>query len=81
MSLGARGAHLTFGRRGVRRTVGVPGSGVFYTSQRGWHSGLHSAPDFHAARPPAVRAGSWKVVAVLVFALVVLAVLGQAFGR
>lgn len=81
LSLGVRGAHVTFGRRGVRRTLGVPGTGMFYTSQRGWHSGVHSAPEF-AQRPSGVsRGGSWRVVAWLVFALVVLAVLGQAFGR
>jgi hypothetical protein len=43
LSLGVRGAHVTFGRRGVTRTVGVPGTGVFYTSRRGYHTGLHSA--------------------------------------
>lgn len=30
-SVGRRGAHLTFGRRGMRTTVGLPGSGISYT--------------------------------------------------
>jgi hypothetical protein len=42
-SVGVRGAHVTLGRRGVRRTVGIPGTGIFYTSRRGHHTGVHSA--------------------------------------
>ena len=30
-SAGVRGAHVTLGPRGVRRTVGIPGSGISYT--------------------------------------------------
>jgi len=30
-SAGVRGAHVTLGPRGVRRTVGIPGSGIYYT--------------------------------------------------
>jgi hypothetical protein len=39
LSLGVRGAHVTFSRRGVRKTVGIPGTGVYYTSLAGYHSG------------------------------------------
>jgi Protein of unknown function (DUF4236) len=41
-SFGARGAHVTVGRRGVRRTIGIPGTGVFYTSRSGHHTGVHT---------------------------------------
>jgi len=34
---------VTVGRRGVTRTVGLPGTGVFWTSWVGLHSGYHSA--------------------------------------
>jgi uncharacterized protein DUF4236 len=51
LSLGVRGAHVTVGPRGITRTVGVPGSGVFYTSRNGRHTGVHSAH----ARPAAPR--------------------------
>ena len=30
-SAGVRGAHVTLGPRGVRRTVGIPGTGTYYT--------------------------------------------------
>jgi hypothetical protein len=43
-SFGVRGAHVTVGRRGVTRTVGIPGTGVFYTSRSGRHTGAHSEP-------------------------------------
>ena len=42
-SVGVRGAHVTMGRRGVRKTVGIPGTGIFYTSRSGQHTGVHSA--------------------------------------
>jgi hypothetical protein len=46
VSFGVRGAHLTVGRSGIRRTVGLPGTGVFYTSHDGWYSGVHTAQPF-----------------------------------
>lgn len=42
LSLGVRGAHVTVGRRGVTKTVGIPGTGIFYTSRHGLHSGYRS---------------------------------------
>jgi Protein of unknown function (DUF4236) len=52
VSVGVRSAHVTFGRRGITPTVGIPGTGVFYTSRTGHHSGAHSTPS-----PQAIRAG------------------------
>ncbi len=43
LSLGVRGAHVTVGRRGVTRTAGIPGTGIFYTSRHGRHTGVHTA--------------------------------------
>ena len=37
-----RGAHMTVGRTGVRKTVRIPGTGIYYTSHSGYHSGAHS---------------------------------------
>jgi hypothetical protein len=39
LSIGGRGPHITFGRRGVTRTVGIPGTGIYWTD----HTGLHRA--------------------------------------
>lgn len=50
VSVGMRGAHMTFGSRGVRRTVGVPGTGLFYTSLSGRHTGAHTGATFAAAK-------------------------------
>src|SRR5487761_1958636 len=54
LSVGVRGAHVTFGHRGVTRTVGIPGSGLYWTSHTGLSTGFHSA---HAEAPvsPAVQ--------------------------
>ena len=50
LSFGVRGAHVTVGSKGVRRTVGVPGTGLFYTSTTGHHTGVHSARQFSARK-------------------------------
>jgi hypothetical protein len=42
LSLGMRGAHVTFGHGRVTRTIGIPGTGVFYTHTDGRHTGFHS---------------------------------------
>jgi Protein of unknown function (DUF4236) len=55
LSVGVRGAHATFGRRGITRTVGIPGTGVFYTSRSGHHTGAHTAPSAHATRAQLAR--------------------------
>lgn len=53
LSLGPRGSKVTFNRRGVRETVGIPGTGVFATRQLSSERS-HGAP----ARPEveAIRA-------------------------
>lgn len=43
-----RGAHVTLGSKGIRRTVGIPGTGIYYTSHSGYYSGAHSA---HVEQP------------------------------
>ena len=50
-SFGVRGAHVTVGSRGVRRTVGLPGTGLFYTSKSSMHTGAHTST--HFAKPAA----------------------------
>jgi Protein of unknown function (DUF4236) len=68
VSVGIRGAHVTFGKRGITRTVGLPGTGVFYTSREGWHSGVHThalaSPPIAAATPAPTAHGRrlWIVV-------------------
>ena len=77
LSLGARGAHVTLSRSGVRNTVGLPGSGCFYTSKEGWHSGAHSAPEFSSATAaPPVEYSGWQTAGHI--AMVVLEAAGVA---
>lgn len=35
-SLGPRGAKVTFGRHGMRQTIGIPGTGLHYTEYTSW---------------------------------------------
>ena len=69
VSFGVRGAHLTLGRSGVRRTVGIPGTGLFYTSRQGWHSGVHSSPAVHGNEGTGSGAVALGVLVVLIVAL------------
>ena len=86
VTVGMRGAHLTFGNGGVTRTVGIPGTGLYYTSRTGRHSGLHSA---HTEGPldanTQARAHSVATIALLAITLgIVLGVgmlIGFAIGR
>jgi Protein of unknown function (DUF4236) len=39
LSLGVRGAHYTISPKGSRTTVGLPGSGLFYTDYKPWKRG------------------------------------------
>ena len=34
LSFGTRGAHYTLGSKGRRTTLGIPGTGLFYTSNK-----------------------------------------------
>ena len=80
LSVGVRGAHVTFGRRGVTRTVGLPGTGLFYTSRSGHHSGYHSAVS-DAPRTPAEHAGAAsrvEVIIAVVFIAIVAAIVAFA---
>ena len=42
-TFGVRGAHVTVGHGRVTRTVGIPGSGMYFTSSQGHHSGVNPA--------------------------------------
>jgi hypothetical protein len=76
LTVGMRGAHMTFGGRGVTRTVGIPGSGIYYTSRSGYHSGVHSAhaetpldPGRQAAADRADGCGMLAIVLLIVLAI------------
>ncbi|MBF6561414.1 MAG: DUF4236 domain-containing protein [Candidatus Binataceae bacterium] len=81
LTLGMRGAHVTFGHRGVTRTVGLPGTGIYYTSRAGYHSGVHSA---HTDAPiePLRQAAAHRIGGFIALALIVLVALaiGIAIG-
>ncbi|MGC8624512.1 MAG: NINE protein, partial [Phycisphaerae bacterium] len=55
----------------IRRTVGIPGSGIFYTSHTGYHSGVHSGQHFATGEtvPAAGRSGRNIILALLLCTL------------
>jgi hypothetical protein len=76
LSVGVRGAHVTLGRSGITRTVGLPGTGIYYTSHRGYHTGFHSA---HSETPlaPSQQAQADRT-AERMMGLLVMVILGLA---
>lgn len=52
-SVGKRGAHVTVGHGKVRTTVGVPGTGVSYTTTTTAATPAGAAPAAHRRRAPA----------------------------
>ncbi len=81
LSVGVRGAHFTFGPRGVTRTVGIPGSGLSWTSHTGRSSGFHSA---HVEAPVSERRQRimhrWALAGLLWLLLLPLLLLLGLFG-
>ena len=59
-SVGGRGAWLTLGRRGPRATVGLPGTGLSYTTRLG-----ATAPEPMGDPQPSGRRAFWLVVALV----------------
>jgi hypothetical protein len=62
-SVGTRGAWLTFGRNGARATVGLPGTGISYTTT----SSAHGNQD--VGTPPRKASVGWLVVLMMMLAV------------
>jgi len=81
LTLGVRGAHVTMGRTGVTKTVGLPGTGIYYTSRAGYHSGYHSAASDTPLSPEeqasANRRAEWTLA---IFAIAIVGVLSFILG-
>jgi hypothetical protein len=79
LTVGMRGAHVTFGHRGVTHTVGIPGTGIYYTSRSGQHTGYHSA---HTETPvdPVAQHTAERVAGILVVGIIGLLALAIGFA-
>jgi hypothetical protein len=66
-SVGTRGAWLTFGKRGTRATVGIPGTGISYTETLPRHQQeTENQQAVHEAALPRVSsARTWLILLVL----------------
>jgi len=45
LSVGGRGFSKTLGRRGVRTTVGIPGTGIYHTDVEQWPGSASPEPE------------------------------------
>lgn len=85
LTVGMRGAHVTFGNSGVTRTVGIPGTGLYYTSRTGHHTGFHSAHTETPVTPAAQTAaggcaGLFMLAVIVGVALLIGVAIGAAGG-
>lgn len=66
-SVGTRGAWLTFGKRGTRATVGIPGTGISYseTLPRNQQQTEHQERVQDAAPPTATSSRTWLILLIL----------------
>lgn len=72
---------MTFARRGITRTVGIPGTGIYYTSRGGYHSGFHSAHIETPVDPQTqARANTIAILAVPALALLIILAIGMIVG-
>jgi len=51
VSFGRRGAHVTVGPKGTRETVGIPGTGISYTTTQPAHHQAHAPIESAPAAP------------------------------
>ena len=77
-SAGVRGAHITVGGTGIRRTVGIPGTGIFYTSHTGRMTGVHTGQHFAGHRPAKGAGccgciGSLGCLIIIIFVIAIIA--------
>jgi hypothetical protein len=78
LTLGIRGAHVTLGGDSITKTVGLPGTGIFYTSRQGTHTGYHSAK-LDAPVAPDAQAAFDRHAERMIIAIVLSAILLMAF--
>lgn len=71
---GVRGAHVTIGPRGVRETVGIPGTGISYTTTQGTHQDGRSEAQPATDTEPLPKDRLWRGWLWLAICILVLAV-------
>jgi hypothetical protein len=70
-SIGARGAHVTYGHGHVRTTVGLPGTGISYTSISK-HQGSRSPSPVGNPRPTSSSAGGLFAIVIVGFIFILI---------
>jgi Protein of unknown function (DUF4236) len=81
VSVRVHSAHVTVGRRGIRKTLEIPGTAIYYTSRAGYHTGVHSAhhePPLNFTERAARRRR--KAKANFVLAAIILAIAALTFA-
>jgi hypothetical protein len=78
LSVGVRGAHVTVGHGKVRETVGIPGTGLSYTTSSSHHAGTPARQVAKLEDPPgnARRGWLWLVLLLVLVVWGAWAVLG-----
>jgi hypothetical protein len=74
--VGERGASVTFGKRGTRTTVGLPGTGLSYTQIQGKSQieQMNQPGSRNESAPSSPSSLRWVLIACLLLAFVALAI-------
>jgi hypothetical protein len=75
ISVGTRGAHTTIGKSGIRNTIGLPGTGLSYTSLLPWKRRATQSPPQTRPTPTGTLNPLSMVVARMLGALAIYAVI------
>ncbi len=75
-TIGGSGAHVTYGHGKTRTTVGLPGTGISYSSTSGTSPGRHPAAQQPGA---ALKAGGSGVLLLLLILLGLIALLASHY--
>lgn len=66
LGLGPRGANITLSKRGVRQTIGIPGSGISHQTFTKWNTpAADAAPPQVSDQPSSAGGYSWRIVLVI----------------
>ncbi len=75
VGVGPRGLNVNFGPRGVRRTAGLPGTGLNYQDMKQWPKSTETAPSPNSGVESSSGFG-WKILGLIVLVIAIAVYLG-----
>lgn len=70
VGVGPRGLNVNFGPRGVRRTAGLPGTGLYYQDIKQWPKSTETAPSPNSGAESSSGIG-WKILGLILLVIAI----------